>query len=174
MTRHRAFAAAFVATIAVLVPAAWHGTDATIDKDGKRVRPLQKEIMNDGARVTVDVDHNLVNIGDPVTVKLRAFSDTPKQVAVDMTVLQSDDMFGSRVAGPPHTIDREHFTLQATPDGGKVVDTRIAMKPNEGTDKVDWFRIYIAPRGAKVDIHGGGDDAESGVAALSVLGWSTN
>ena len=169
MTR---FTAAFIATIAILVPAAWHGTDATIEKDGKHVRPLRHEIKVDGARVTIDVDRNLVNTGDPVVVKLQAFSDTEKQVAVDMTVLQSDDSFGSRVASPPRAIDKEHFTLQAKPAGGKVVDTKIVMKPNDGIDKIDWFRIFVAARGSEIDRLS--DDSDSEVAAISVLGWSTN
>lgn len=180
MSRHRTFAAAFVATIAVLVPAAWHGTDATIEKDGKHVRPLQKQLYIDGARVTVDVDHALITTGDAVVAKLRAFSDTPRQVAVDLTVMQSDDAFGSRVAAPPSTIDKEHFTLDATPDGGKVVSTKLVMKPNSGTpDKLDWFRIFVSKRGEKVDVYGGGgysgeDDDKPAVAAVSILGWSSN
>src|SRR5258705_9840543 len=115
------FTAAFIATIGVLVPAAWHGTDATIEKDGKRVRPLRHEFQAGGARVTVDVDHNLIHTGDAVVVKLRAYADQPTTVAVDLTVLQSDDSFGSRVAAPPRAIDKEHFTLEAKPDGGKIV-----------------------------------------------------
>ena len=163
---------AFAATVAILVPAGWHGSDATIEKDGKKIRPLQKEVVIDGARVTVDVDRALVNTGDPVTVKLRAFSDEPKDVAVDVYVLQSDDSFGSRVAGPPHAIDKEHLTLHASKDGGKVVDTRIVMKPNEGIDKIDWFRIYVAKKGTAFPEYGGEGDDD--VAAVSVLGWSTN
>jgi len=163
---------AFAATVAILLPAGWHGSDATIEKDGKRIRPLQKEVTIDGARVTVDVDRALVNTGDPVTLKLRAFSDDEKDVAVDVYVLQSDDSFGSRVAGPPHAIDKEHLTLHAKKDGGKVVDTRIVMKPNTGIDKIDWFRIYVGAKGTKTEDFGG--DGDDSVAAVSVLGWSKN
>jgi hypothetical protein len=173
----RQFAAAFGVTVGILVPAAWHGTDATIEKDGKKVRPLQKDFMVDGARVTLEVDHNLVETGDNVIAKLRAYSDEPKKVAVDLTVMQSDDTFGSRVSSPPRAVDKEHFTLEATPDGGKVVMTKIAMKPNAGSDKIDWFRIYAAAKGTKIDVYGGdgGDgDGPPSVAAIGVLGWSTN
>ena len=173
----RQFAAGFALTVGVLVPAAWHGSDATIEKDGKRIRPLQKDFMVDGARVTIDVDRSLVETGDTVVAKLRAYSDVKQTVAVDLTVMQSDDQFGSRVAGPPHKIDKEHLTLEAAPDGGKVVMTKIAMKPNAGADKVDWFRIYAAAKGTSIDVYGGdgGDgDGPPAVAAISVLGWSTN
>jgi hypothetical protein len=167
------FAASFAATVAVLVPAAWHGTEATIEKDGKRIRPLQKEFSIGDVRVTVDVDHSLIRTGDPVVAKLRAYADQPTTVDVDLTVLQSDDAFGSRVAAPPRAIDKEHFTLEAKPDGGKIVDTRLVMTPNHAIDKFDWFRIFVAPRGAEVDSYGGEDDG-GGTAAISVLGVSDN
>ncbi len=171
----RTFAAAFFASICFILPAAWHGVDATIDKDGKHVRPLQQEIEIDGARVTIDVDHNLVHSGDSVLAKLQAFSDTPKQVAVDLTLLRSDDSFGSRVAAPPKAIDKEHFTLEAGPDGGKVVETKLTMVPTGTGNKVDWFRIYVAKRGEKIDVYGGGDDGEGKTAAaIGVLGWTNN
>lgn len=168
----RTFAAAFFATVAIIVPAAWHALDATIDKDGKHVRPLQKEIEIDGARVTVDVDRNLIHTGDPVIAKLRAFSDTPKKVAVDLTVMRSDDTFGSRVAAPPKAIDLEHLTLDATPDGGKIVETRLVMEPTGAGNKVDWFRIIVAPKGEKPDTFGGNEEADA--AAIGVLGWTDN
>lgn len=163
---------AFAATVAVLVPAGWHGSDATIENDGKKIRPLKQEVVIDGARVTVEADRSLITTGDPVIVKLRAFSDEPKDVAVDLTVMSSDDEFGSRVAGPAHSIDKEHFTLHADQDGGKVVDTRIVMQPPGGADKIDWFRIFVAAKGTKISAFGGAGDDD--VAAISVLGWSTN
>jgi hypothetical protein len=175
MSRHRTFAAAFLVTVAVIVPAAWHGLDATIDKDGKHVRPLQQEIEIDGARVTLDVDHNLVHSGDNVIAKLRAFSDTPKRVAVDLTVMRSNDTFGSRVASPPQAIDKEHFTLDAAPDGGKTVDTRLTMEPTGEGNKVDYFRIYVTPKGEKPDVFGGGDDGEGKTSgAVGVVGWTSD
>ncbi len=171
----RTFAAAFFASICFIVPAAWRGVDATIDKDGKHVRPLQQQIEIDGARVTIDVDHNLVHSGDSVIAKLQAFSDTPKQVAVDLTLLRSDDSFGSRVAAPPKAIDKEHFTLEAAPDGGKIVQTKLTMVPTGTGNKVDWFRIYVAKRGEKIDVYGGGEEGEHDtVAAIGVLGWTNN
>ncbi len=168
----RTFAFSFVATVGVIVPAAWHHLDATIAKDGKHVRPLRQELEVDGARVTLDVDRNLIHTGDRVTAKLRAFSATPKRVAVDLTVLRTNDEFGSRVAAPPKAIDKEHFTLEATPDGGKVVDTQLTMVPTGDNNKLDWFRIVVTPRGEKVDVFGNseGDSA----AAVGVLGWTDN
>ncbi len=178
MSRHRTFALAFFATVAVIVPAAWHGLDATIEKDGKHVRPLQQELQIDGARVTLDVDHNLVHTGDSVVARLRAFSDTPKQVAVDVTVMRSDDTFGSRVASPPSAIDKEHLTLEATPDGGKVVETKLVMEPTGKGNKVDWFRIFVSAKGERVNAYSGDDDGDEGavktVAAIGVLGWTDN
>ncbi|MGE5186443.1 MAG: hypothetical protein ACM31C_30515 [Acidobacteriota bacterium] len=174
MARHRTFAAAFFATVAVVVPAAWHGLDATIDKEGKHVRPLQQEIDIDGARVTLDVNHNLVHSGDSVVAKLQAFSDTPKQVAVDLTLMRSDDTFGSRVAAPPKAIDKEHFTLEAGPDGGKVVETKLTMVPTGTGNKVDWFRIFVSKRGDKVDAYSGEEGDDRTAAAIGVLGWTEN
>jgi len=166
----RPFAISFAATVGVIVPAAWHHLDATIDKDGKHVRPLRQELEVDGARVTIDVDRNLIHTGDKVTAKLRAFSDTPKRVAVDLTLLRTNDEFGSRVAAPPKAIDKEHFTLEATPEGGKVVDTQLTMVPTGDHNKLDWFRIVVTPKGDNVDPFGNAD----GAAAVGVLGWTDN
>jgi hypothetical protein len=168
----RTFAISFAATVGVIVPAAWHHLDATIDKDGKHVRPLRQELEIDGARVTIDVDRNLIHTGDRVTAKLRAFSPTPKRVAVDLTVVRTNDEWGSRVAAPPKAIDKEHFTLEATPDGGKVVDTQLTMVPTGANDKLDWFRIIVTPRGEKVEPWGGIDETRA--AAVGVLGWTDN
>jgi hypothetical protein len=169
----RTFALSFAATVGVIVPAAWNHLDATIDKDGKHVRPLRQELEVDGARVTIDVDHNLIHSGDRVTAKLRAFSPTPKRVAVDLTVLRTNDEFGSRVAEPPKAIDKEHFTLEAAPDGGKVVDTQLTMTATTGNGgKLNWFRIIVTPRGEKVDTFG--NASGDSVAAVGVLGWTDN
>jgi hypothetical protein len=175
MARPGTFTAAFVATVAVIVPAAWHGLDATVEKDGKRVRPLQRTIELDGTRITLDVDHNLVTTGDSVVAKLQAFSDTPKRITVDITVMRSDDSFGSRVAAPPVAIDKEHITLDATPDGGKVAETKLTMVPTGHDNKVDWFRIIVSKHGAKLDgDEGTNEDAVGEVAAVGVLGWTHN
>ena len=168
--RHLGFAAGFVATCAVLVPIAWHPLDASIEKDGKHVRPLQQEFTIDGTRVTLDVDHNLIDTGDPVNATLRAYSDTPKQVKVDVAVYYTDDEWGGRVSSPPKSIDVEHLTLSAAPHGGKPVSTRLVLN---GTGKVNTFRIFAYPHGRLLDIWGGGeDDHTQSVAAIPVLGWS--
>ena len=179
MHRHRSFVIALASTVAVIVPAAWRGLDATIEKDGRRVRALQQSFTVDGVRVTLDVDHSLIANGDSVVAKLRAFSDTPKQIAVDLAVLHSDDAIGSRVAAPPQSIDKEHLTLQAAPDGGKPVETKLVLGAGGGGNKVDWYRVIAMPRGSKVDSMGEVSDREGNydqgnAAAVGVLAWGAN
>src|SRR5262249_25029945 len=79
--------ASFLATVGIVVPAAWRLLDANIQTDGKKLRPLQQQLVVDGARVTLDVDRSVVLTGSTLTAKLRAYSDTPRTVAVDLTLL---------------------------------------------------------------------------------------
>lgn len=170
--------AAFLVTVAVIVPAGWHALDANIETDGKRLRPLQLELMIDGARVTLDVDRSLVMTGDRVTAKLVAFSDTPKQVAVDLTVLQSNNYSGSRVETPSVTIDHEKLVLTAAPGGGAPVATRIKLGTRPAAAAMtDDFQIIIAPHGVRAQQPGGGTDFDTLVeahqaAGVAVRGWS--
>src|SRR5437016_7056561 len=165
MARHNAFIAGFVVTCAIVVPIAWHPLDASLERDGKRVRPLQQEFVVDGTRVTLDVDHNLVLTGGSVNATLRAYSDTPKQVAVDLEVDYSFDLWGGRVSGPQKAIDREHFTLAAAPGGGKPVSTRLELN---GKGQVSTYRIYAMPRHHDL---GSESSNDTEVAAVPVLAW---
>jgi hypothetical protein len=171
MARHLAFTAGFVATCAVVVPLGWHPLDASIERDGKKVRPLQQEVVIDGVRVTLDVDHNLIHTGDEVTATLRAYSDTPKQIAIDLAVYRASDVWGSRVAGMPTRIDLEHYRLSATPEGSRSVTTRLKLA-GAGWSKVNTFRICAMARGHKLGMFA--DDAENQTAAVGVLGWTSN
>jgi hypothetical protein len=169
MPRHIAFATGFLGTCAIVIPIAWHHLDASIERDGKHVRPLQQELTIDGSRVTLDVDHNLIANGDSVIAKLHAYSDKPKQIAVDIAVYYSDDQWGSRVASPPRAIDLEHLVVAAGPDGGKGTETRLTLK---GKGQVNTFKIFAMSGGHKLE-SAYDDDGET-VAAVPVLAWSGN
>jgi hypothetical protein len=169
MPRHLVFAAGFAATCAVIVPLAWHPLAASIEKDGKKLRPLQQEFTCNGTRVTLDVDRELALVGDSVTATLRAYSDTVGKVPVDVRVYYTSDTWGSRVAQPPQQIDVEHITLTAAPDGGKPVQTSIKL---DGKNKVNTYRIFVAPHGAEVAIND--EDVGENVAAASIMAWAGN
>jgi hypothetical protein len=169
MPRHLAFLGGFAATCAVIVPIAWHRLDASIEKDGKKLRPLQQELTFNGTRVTLDVDRGLGMVGDTVTATLRAYSDVPGPMPVDVRVYYTSDTWGGRVSPPPKQIDVEHITLHAAPDGGKPVQTRIKL---DGAGKVNTYRIFVAPRGTEVPVEGDGSGED--VAAVSLLAWGGN
>lgn len=172
--------AAFVLTIAVIVPAGWHALGADIQTDGKRLRPLQQSFVVDGTRITLDVDRHVVMTGDTVRATLVAFSDTAKPIAVDLYALHSSNYEGSRVDMPWIPIDRETLKLAAAPGGGKPVVT--AIKLGELPDRpalTDSFKIYVTPHGKKPPRPEGDDavDYDTGVsegyaAAIEVTGWS--
>ena len=176
------FAASFLGTIAILVPAGWHHSDADIQGDGKKVRPMQQSFVVDGVRVTLEVDRNLIETGDKVKAKLVAFSDKPKQVAVDLTVQHTRNYEGERVEPVATTIDIEKLTLDAAPGGGKPVETFLRL--GEHVDRkamTDTFRIYAAKKGVRPskDMYEGvgegeGEDAPHDAAAVTVMGWSGN
>ena len=180
--RHLGFTAGFVATCALVAPIAWHHLDASVEHDGRHVRPLQRSFQAGAAKVTIDVDHNLVEVGDTVTATLRAYAASPGPVKVDLAVYYTNDQWGGRVSSPPRAIDLEHLTLAAAPDGGTPVATRIKLT---GTGKVNTFRIFAMPHGHKLDIWNDGmDGTDDGhptgatdlpeVAAVPVLGWAGN
>jgi hypothetical protein len=187
MKRH-ATLAAFLVTVAVVVPAAWHSVDADLERDGKHLRPLQKTlVLDDGTKVTLDVDRAVVMTGDTVTATLRAFSDQRKEVAIDLHALHTRNYENERVSTPWHQIDKETIQLVATREGGKPVTTRIKL--GERPDKkglTDSFQIMIAKHGTKFPKHpfefgGNGDDQvdydaidEGLAAATSIRGWSGN
>lgn len=174
--------AAFLVTVAIVVPAGWHALGADIQTDGKRLRPLQQSFMVDGARVTLDVDRSVVMTGDTVKATLVAYSDAPKQVTVDLRVLHSSNYEGERVEQPWTPIDRETIKLTAAPKGGKPVDT--ALKLGELPDApalTDSFKIYVSAHGRKPPKHEYDDSldydvgiSEGQAAAISITGWSGN
>jgi len=176
--------AAFLITVAVIVPAGWHALDADIQTDGKRLRPLQESFMVDGTRITLGVDRSVVITGATVKATLVAFSDTPKQITVDLTALHTSNYEGERVSTPWIPIDHETIKLTAAPHGGTPVET--AIKLGERPDApglVDNFKIYVSAHGKKppkreADAGDGADyDVainEGHAAAVAITGWSGN
>jgi len=180
MSRNTGLVVGFVATVAILVPAGWHRPDAEIAGDGKRVRPMQQSFTVDGARVTLDVDRNLIETGGKVTAKLVAYSDKPKQVTVDLSVWHSNNYAGERVEEVPKLIDTEKLTLEAKPGGGKPVQTILRLGDHvDGRAMTDTFRIFATKKGNRpkqgqpfYDSDDENDKAKA--AAVTVIGWSGN
>ncbi|HEY1811248.1 MAG TPA: hypothetical protein VGG74_02770 [Kofleriaceae bacterium] len=176
--------ATFLITVGVTAPAL---LDANIAIDGKKLRPHQRSFEIDGTRVTLDVDRSLATTGDKITATLVAYSDTPKQVALDLRLVQSHIQPGQRVSPPERQIDREKITLQATPDGGKARVSLLLGTPRKSLGQLDEFTIFVAPHGTpsptKHDFDG---DADSGAdfwqasidagqaASVDITGWSGN
>jgi hypothetical protein len=144
--------------------------DASVEHDGKHVRPLQQTATFAGGKITLDVDHNLIHTGDTVTATLRAYSDTPMPVNVELEVYYTPDQWGARTAPPAKAIDKEHFTLAAAPDGGKPVQTRIRL---DGDGQIDTYRIFVHERDHG-DVSVFDEDPKADVAAVGVLGWAGN
>jgi hypothetical protein len=186
MTPRAQFATGFFATIAVLVPSAWHILGADIERDGKHMRPLQQKVTIDGAVIALDVDRSVVMTGDTVTATLVATSDAPKDVVVDLRALHTQNYSGERVERPWQQIDRETITLHAAPGGGTPVKTKLKLgeRPAE-LALADSFRVMVTRHGAKPAIHefdgvnAPDYDALQGedgtlAAAVFVRGWSGN
>ena len=175
----------FLLTVGITTPAL---LDANIEVDGKKLRPHQQEFtLDDGTRVTLDVDRELVTTGDKIIATLTAFSDAPKQVALDVRLMQTHLALGERVEPPSHQIDREKITLTATPQGGKTEFALVLGKARKKLAQLDRFAVYVGPHGLpspmKADADGAadsGDDMwsaniEAGRAAsVDILGWSGN
>jgi hypothetical protein len=185
MSRHAA--AGFIATVAVLVPAGWHLLGASIEKDGKHLRPMQQTLDIDGVTVALDVDRSVVMTGDTVNATLVATSETPKDIKVDLRALHSTNYAGERVERPWQQLDRETITLHAAPGGGTPVTTRVKLgeRPSQLALE-DSFKIMINKHGLKPEVRefdsGGkkpdyeslaGEDGAS-AAGVFIRGWSGN
>jgi hypothetical protein len=176
--------AAFVITLGVTAPAL---LDANIELDGKKLRPREQTFQVDDTRVTIDVDHALAMTGDKVTATIVAYSDTPKQVQLDLRLVQTHLQPGERIEPPAHQIDREKVTVFAKPDGGKTSVALVLGAPRKSLGQLDRFSIYVGAHGTpspvKPDYDGGADSGgdfwqasiEAGKAAsVDVMGWSGN
>jgi hypothetical protein len=176
--------AAFIATVVVAVPAGWRWLDADIEKDGKRLRPLQESFTADGVTVRLDVDRSIVMTGDSVTAKLVAVGEAGKRIAVDVYAMSSRNYEGERVERPWVAIDKETVQLVAAPNGGTPVTTKIKLgeRPKRRA-LIDSFQIFAQAHGAALP-KDGFDGAEDetyhareeahAAAAIRVTGWSGN
>lgn len=172
----------FFITFALAAPAM---LDANIKVDGKKLRPHQQTFTIDGARVTVDLDRVLVASGDKVAATITAFSDTPRQLALDLRVVETTVQPGERVEPPSYQIDRETIRLQATPGGTKTTTELALGKAKKAPGQLDHFSIFVGPKGkvspAQPDIDAGADSGqdywqttiEAGkAAAVDAYAWS--
>jgi hypothetical protein len=176
--------AAFIATVSVAVPAGWRWLDADIEKDGKRLRPLEESFTVDGVTVKLDVDRSVVMTGDSVTARLVAVGEAGKRVSVDVYAMTSKNYEGERVEQPWVTVDKETVHVVAAPNGGTPVLTKIKLgeRPKRRA-LVDSFQIFAQLHGAKLPKENySGDDGEDYngrasahlAAAVHVTGWSGN
>jgi hypothetical protein len=141
------------------------------------VRSLEQSVVIDGVRVTLAVDRAVIFTGDPVTATLRAYGETRKKITVDLTAFDSHNYEGARVEQPSVAIDHERIVLDAAPNGGPTVSTKIVMgKRPERLALVDYFRIFVSAHGLAPNPDNEGDDESRtpAAAAVSVLGWSGN
>jgi hypothetical protein len=186
MTPRAQLATGFFATIAVLVPAGWHSLGANIEKDGKHLRPMQEKVTIDGVDITLDVDRSVVMTGDTVTATLVATSDSPRDVAVDLRALHTENYANERVERPWQQIDRERIVLHAAPGGGKAVKTRVKLGERPARLALeDSFKIMVTKAGLKPEVREfdvgkapdysalAGDDG-TGAAGVWIRGWSGN
>src|SRR6185312_3437430 len=139
----RTFLASFLITAGIAVPMAWHVLDASVERDGKKFRPVQKSFAIGETRVTLDVDRSLAMTGDTVTATLHAIGPAGP-VAIDLDLLQTNNYAGERVEQPPTQIDHEKLVLTALPGGGPTVTTqlRLGKKPAKRA-LTDSFMVYV-------------------------------
>jgi hypothetical protein len=179
------FLTAFVVTVGIGAPMAWHVLDASVERDGKKFRPAQKTFTVDGTRITLDVDRSLVMTGDTAIATLHAFGPA-KQIVVDLDLLQTNNYAGERVEQPPTQIDHEKLVLTALPNGGPAVTTHLQLgkKPAKRA-LTDSFMVYVTSHGHKAEkreyessehkLPDFAADVEAGnAAAISIMGWSGN
>ncbi len=178
---HSTPAAAAFAVIALILPAA---ASAEIDVTGKDLRPSQESCTIDGAKITLDVDRSVVLTGDSVKATLVAYGDSATPVAVEISVLHSENHAGEPAEIAATRIAHRTVRLTPAPDGGLPVVTTLKLGQRlKNRGLIDEFKIFIVAPGTPFPESSVGDKArpgfsqvtQDGAAALvDVLGWSGN
>lgn len=183
---HRSTILGFTLAVGVLVPAGWHLLGASLEVDGKHLRPLEKSFVVDGVTVKLGIDRSVAMTGESVVATLVADGDA-KDVTVDLRLLHTSNYDGARVAFPWESIDRETLTLHAAPGGGTPVHTKLVLgKRPRKLALHDDFQVLVTRHGAEMptrEFDGAGgktaDDFERMTddgkgAGIGIDGWSGN
>lgn len=133
--------AAFVATVCVAVPAAWHWLDADIQSDGPATRPKVESFEVNGTTVTVELDRGILKAGGKLVAKLTATGGT-KPVALDVSVQENMGYGPERVENPPREVAEKKLTLAP----GKSVELPFFMGGEGKKGTVRWFDVIVSER----------------------------
>jgi hypothetical protein len=178
MSRHITLAA-FLATLAVVVPAAWHAPDADIPTDGPQLRPKQSTLHVGGATISVDLDRGVLMSGGKLKVTLVGTADTPRKVALDVREMQDNGIGPERVENPPTEIVRRRVHVEAAPGGGKPTEIVFEPRPwGMKAGRMQWFDIDVTPAGKRGEAvsYSDSDDGETlaSAASVGVAVWGGN
>lgn len=181
MSRHITLAA-FLITLAVVVPAAWHVPDADIAVDGPRIRPKQATLEVGDATIAVDLDRGVLMSGGRLKATLVATADTPRKIALDVRALEDNGIGEGRVENPPTEVARRRITVEAAPGGGKPTEVAFELRPRGARlgmlGMMEWYDIEVAPVRAKrarvaSDLDEEDEELES-VARVGAVVWGGN
>lgn len=176
MSRHITLAA-FLVTLAVVVPAAWQAPDADIPTDGPRLRPKQTALQTGGATISVDLDRGVLMSGGKLKVTLVGTADTRRKVALDVRALQDNGLGEGRVENPPTEVAKRRITVEAAPEGGKPTEVVFELRPRRMKPGwMEWYDIEVTPAGKRADAESESDDEDALPSAASVgaVVWGGN
>jgi hypothetical protein len=176
MSRHITLAA-FLATLAVVAPAAWRALDADIPTDGPLLRPKQATLQAGGATIAVDLDRGVLMSGGRLKVTLVGTADTSRKVALDVRALQDNGMGPERVQNPPTEIARRRITVEAAPGGGKPTELTFELRPRGARPgSMEWYDIDVTPAGKHGDDldYYGSEDEPATAAKVGAAVWGGN
>jgi hypothetical protein len=176
MSRHTTLAA-FLATLAVVVPAAWRSLDADISSDGPLLRPKQATLHTGGAAVSVELDRGVLLSGGRLKVTLVGTADTARKIALDVRALQDNGMGPERVENPPTEVARRRITIEAAPGGGKPTELTFDLGPRRARPgRMEWFDIDVTPAGKRGDdvSYYGSEEEPATAAKVGAVVWSGN
>ena len=176
MSRHITLAA-FLVTLAVVVPAAWQAPDADIPTDGPALRPKQGTLHTGGATISVDLDRGVLMSGGRLKVALVGTADTARKIALDVRAMQDNGMGAERVENPPTEISRRRIIIEAAPGGGKPTELAFDLKPwGMKAGRMQWYDIDVTPAGKRGDdvSYYDGEDAPATAAKVGAAVWGGN
>lgn len=161
---------AFAFTLAIAVPAGWHGLDADLQASGPDLRPQRQTVQIGDASVAFDIDRGVMLDGKTVSAVLVATSPRPHDVTVDLTALENMGWGEERVPNPPRQVGQRTLKLRAEPGGGRPVVASFALGGHTHTrGRTSWYDLRVSDHAR----HGGHDD-DSEAAVASVVTWGGN
>lgn len=154
----RTGAVAFLATLALALPAGWSSLTAGPDNEGAAERPALATIQVGEAQVTVFSESTTVPVGGTLNLAMIATASSSRDADVKVTLYEQRSEPMSRMGSAPVEIETRTIHLVAAPEGGEPVAVKFKLKgyvrqPTEDpiavAGQATQYTVIIAPKSSE-------------------------